>query len=103
MSDSKHIPVESLLAVLAGLSLAACEKTRGEASAEPVPASSAPAQRESGAGTEAENPVRAKEVPAAASGDSGSVQMTCAPGGCAPGKCGGAKPPAQAKPSGAEQ
>ncbi len=91
ISDSKHLHVESLLAVLAGLSIAACEKTRGEVAPEPAPASSAQAQQKTGAPA-GEGPVQGKEVPAAASSGSGQVQMTCAPGGCAPGKCGGAKP-----------
>jgi hypothetical protein len=86
----RRCTAESIVAVLAGLSLAAC-KRESAAPVEAEPSSAAaPTSSDAGAAT-----VAAKEVtPAAASASpapSGSVktgEKKCAPGACAPGKCG---------------
>jgi hypothetical protein len=82
--------VEQLLAVLAGLGLAACNKQGSDD--EVAPERAAPA-----ASSPTSPVVGAKEVPAAAASAPpvGSAKaepkMACAPGGCAAGACGGDK------------
>ena len=72
------IGVEAALTVLAGLSIAACEKkTAADARAEPVTTVAA---------TEV-----ASAAPSASPSSSAGKDGSCAPGGCAPGKCGGSK------------
>ncbi|MGC4088482.1 MAG: hypothetical protein QM756_11415 [Polyangiaceae bacterium] len=78
-SDSKRITRDALLALFAGLSLSACQKTEASATAEKV-ASSAPS---------AAPALSAKEVPKAAG--SAEAEKGCAPGGCSPGACAGSK------------
>ncbi|MDQ2647533.1 MAG: hypothetical protein M3020_27300 [Myxococcota bacterium] len=72
------IGVEAALTVLAGLSIAACDKKPAEARAEPVNTAVGATEVASAAPSAS---------PSASAGKDGS----CAPGGCAPGKCGGAK------------
>jgi len=76
---------EALFALLAGLTVAGCEKKAGEVSAEqPAAASAAPVAQPTPSAVPAAA-VSAKEVPSAAV--SAEKAGGCAPGGCAPGKC----------------
>ncbi len=85
----KRVPgtlsAEALLAVLAGLAAASCDKTAPDAKPEP-PATASAAAVTAPAGSA----VGAKEVPSAA-GSAQEKAGSCTPGGCAPGKCGGSK------------
>ncbi len=76
------IGVEAALTVLAGLSIAACDKKPAEARAEPV--NTAVGATEVASAAPSGSP---SASPSSSAGKDGS----CAPGGCAPGKCGGAK------------
>jgi hypothetical protein len=84
MTKSAPLTTEALLAVLAGLTLAACEKKAEEAQPE-APATASAAAPVTTAAAAAAPAVSAKEIPSAA----GSAEKAggCAPGGCAPGKC----------------
>ncbi len=89
----KRVPAalsaEALLAVLAGLTAASCDKSASEAKPEPAAETKAAVETKP-ASSVAPAAVQAKEVPSAA----GSAQEKaggCSPGGCAPGQCGGSK------------
>ena len=82
-SDSKRITRDALLALFAGLSLAACQKTEAQATPEkPRDPAAVPSAAKSG--------VSATEIakPAASQGEKDG---SCAPGGCSPGECGASK------------
>jgi hypothetical protein len=83
---------EALFALLAGLTVAGCDKKAGEASAEQPAATSAapsvpsaPSAAPAAVSAAAAAAVSAKEVPPPAT--SAEKAGGCAPGGCAPGKC----------------
>jgi hypothetical protein len=82
-ASNKRVASETILALLAGLAVAGCEK-KPEAAPEP-PSKSVDA-------TAVPSAVEAKEVPPAAPSGSAEPKKEkagqCAPGGCAPGKCG---------------
>ena len=79
-SDPKRVTREALLALFAGLALAACQKT--EAAVTPEKPAASPGAPKPG--------VSATEIakPAASQNDK---EGTCSPGGCSPGACGGSK------------
>jgi len=83
-SSPQRVASETILALLAGLAIAGCDK-KTEAAPEP------PASAGSAAAASPDAKVEAKEVPPALPSGSAAAKEKagkCAPGACAPGQCG---------------
>ncbi len=90
-ASNKRVASETILALLAGLAIAGCEKKQ-EAAPEPPAAADNAAPAPAASGAPADAKVEAKEVPAAAASASAKPKQEkagkCTSGGCAPGQCG---------------